>query len=229
MASGLYIHRKKDFHVSAWLVLGLALMALFSSGWLAYRWYTTGEVPPFVTLPASAIADTSVDESPISEQSRSNYSVAPRLPRYLSIPSVAVNKVRILSVGITGKDTLELPGNIHDVGWYKESALPGQGYGTVLLNGHSVGLSSKGPFVGLSNVTPKDKIIIERGDGRKVSYKVVDVKVEPLEYAITNGVKRLLTPYDKNKEGLGLISPTGNWIPRDETYSHRVLVRAVAL
>lgn len=229
MSSGLYIQKKKEYHASAWMALGLTLVVLFSSGWLGYRWYTAGEVPPFITLPASALIDTSTDESSISEQSRSKYSVGPRLPRYLNIPSFGVEKVRILSAEITDKNVMELPSNIHDVGWYKESALPGQGYGTVLLSGHSVGISSNGPFFGLSNLKKGDKIIIERGDAKMVSYIVTEVIIEPFASANKSGIKRLLTTYETNKEGLGLISPTGNWIPRDKTHSHRVLVRAVGV
>ena len=36
-----------------------------------------------------------------------------------------------------------------------------------------------------------------------------------------------MTPYDGTKEGLGLITCAGNWVPRDKVFDKRILVRAV--
>jgi hypothetical protein len=35
---------------------------------------------------------------------------------------------------------------------------------------------------------------------------------------------KLLTPYGNAKEGLNLITCTGDWLPDKKTYDHRVLV-----
>lgn len=229
MASGLYIQKKKEFRAATWLTLCVIAGTITASGWLVFRWYTTGEVPSFIMLPASALGDTSIDESPISEQAKSTHKVGLRHPRYLSVPSIGINKTRIFSVGMTDKKVLELPTNIHDVGWYRESAFPGQGYGIVLLDGHSVGINSKGPFVKLSELKVGSKIMIERGDGKQLSYKVTENMQEDFNQANTSGIKRLLSSYDQDKEGLSIIAPSGKWIPRDETFSQRSLIRAIAI
>jgi hypothetical protein len=36
-----------------------------------------------------------------------------------------------------------------------------------------------------------------------------------------------MQPYDTSKEGLGLITNAGNWIPRDKVFDKRILLRAV--
>jgi hypothetical protein len=41
-------------------------------------------------------------------------------------------------------------------------------------------------------------------------------------------MKRLLTPFEPAKEGLGIITDAGNWVPRDKVFDKRILVRAVA-
>lgn len=229
MASGLSIRHKKEFHPKRWLFLTLFIIFLLTTLWFVYRWYVFGEKPPLVPLPASALTDVSVDESKLSNKDLSNHKVNATQPRYLSISAIGLEKVRIFSVGLTKYNVLEIPNNINDVGWYKESAIPGQGYGAVLLDGHGEGVSSNGSFVNLAKLTLGDKITIERGDGKKISYKVVENRTESIKDANTSGMKRLLTPYDKNKEGLGMIGPSGNWIPRDKVFSQKVLVRAVAI
>lgn len=228
MASGLYIHTKKEPSKLTRLIIFLILVATIGSGWLAYRWYTLGEIPPFISLPSSFIADTTIDESFISEQEKSKHNVGPRHPRFLSIPSINLDKARIQSVGMTNKNVLEMPGNIHDVGWYKKSSYPGQGYEVVLLDGHSYGSKSNGPFANLSELKEGETIIVERGDGKLFRYKVTDITQESSNVANTDGIKRLLQPVNDDKEALGIISPSGRWIPRDKIYSHRTMVRATA-
>lgn len=229
MASGLYIQTKKEPSKLIKLIIFLILIATIGGGWLAYRWYTLGEVPPFITLPPSFIADTEVDESSVSEQEKSKYAVGPRQPRFLSIPSINLNKARIQSVGMTSKNVLEMPGNIHDVGWYKKSSYPGQGYDVVLLDGHSNGSKAAGPFANLLDLKVGETIVVERGDGRLFRYEVTEITQESSNVANIDGIKRLLQPINENSEGLGIISPSGRWIPRDKDFSHRTLLRAIAI
>lgn len=227
MASGLYIEHQRDYHIGRWLFTLVLICMLSLVGWFAYHWYTTGEQPPIIPLPASALADTSVNENPLSQADIENHKVPTKHPRYISIPSLGVDKARVQSVGLTQYKTLAMPKNILDAGWYKESAFPGQGYGAVLLDGHSDGVSRDGIFAKLSELKNGDEIIIERGDGKKLTYTVVENQTESIKDANTTGMQRLLTPYDETAEGLGIIATTGKWIPRDKVFDKRVLIRAV--
>jgi hypothetical protein len=228
MASGLYIERRRDLHLRAWLV-GLAVVAMLSFlGWTLLHWYTTGERPAFLPLPASALADSAVDETKLTLADINNYHVDATHPRYISIPALNLDKARVQTVDLTPNHTLALPHNISDTGWYDQSAYPGQGYGAVLIDGHNSGVERQGAFANLGKLKRDDEIIIERGDGKKFRYIVVENKTESIVSANTTGMKRLLTPYNETKEGLGIITSAGNWIPRDKVFDKRILIRAVA-
>lgn len=225
--AGLYIERKREFHIGRWLLVFVFTALLLSTAWYGYKWFTTGEKPPIVPLPASALADSSVDEKPVSQEEIENYTVPENHPRYISIPALGIMKARVQSVGLTNTRAIDTPKNISDTGWFKESALPGQGYGTVVIDGHNGGVTRDGVFAGLDKLKDGDEIVIERGDGKKFTYVVVENMTESLEDVNKTGMKRLMTPYDPDKEGLGLITCAGNWVPRDKIFDKRILVRAV--
>lgn len=227
MSSGLSIKYKKSFNVLKWLA-SLAVVALIMlTGWYAYKWFVNGDEPPVVPLPASALADTSVDESPVTQSMIDEYTVPDSHPRYISIPSLGVENARVQSVGLTKNNILDTPKNISDTAWYDKSSTPGQGYGAVLIDGHNGGVSRDGIFANLDRLQPDDKITIERGDGQKFTYKVTENKTESLKDANSTGMQRLMTPFDTSKEGLGLITCAGKWIPRDKVFDKRIMIRAV--
>lgn len=226
--AGLYIERKRTIQILKWFVCVAVAVILIFAGYYMYRWYTVGDRPPLIPLPASAYADSSVDETPVASSDIDNYTVPPTHPRYISIPALNVDKARVKVVGLTKNNILEMPQNIHDTAWYDKSAFPGQGYGAVLIDGHGSGVGNHGVFINLDKLKNGDEIVIERGDGIKITYIVVENRTESLKDANTTGMKRLLTPFDTAKEGLGLITNAGNWVPRDKVFDKRILVRAVA-
>jgi LPXTG-site transpeptidase (sortase) family protein len=229
MSSGLYIEHKKDYHIGRWLFLLIFAFMIATAGWFGYKWFTTGDVPPLVPMPAAALADPSVDESKVTLAAINEYTVPADHPRYISIPALNVEKARVQTVGLTKNNTLDTPKNISDTAWYNKSALPGSGYGSVLIDGHNGGISHDGVFAKLNTLKKDDQIIIERGDGKKITYSIVENQTESLQDANTTGMKRLMTPFTSGQEGLGLITCAGNWVPRDKVFDKRVLIRAVAL
>lgn len=229
MSSGLYLEKKKNFRVLGWLASFVVVSLIITAGWFVYNWFVTGDKPPVIPLPASALADSSVDETPVTQAMVDDYTVPATHPRYITIPALNIYNSRVQSVGLTKNNTLDTPKNISDTAWYNKSATPGQGYGAVLIDGHNGGVSKDGVFAGLDKLKNDDEIIVERGDGQKITYKVVENKTESLKDANTTGMQRLLTPFDTSKEGLGLITCAGKWVPRDKVFDKRILVRAVAV
>lgn len=228
MVAGLHLERNNNLTTLKWAGSVATVALIVGAGWFAYNWFVTGEKPPVVPLPASALADTSVDETPVTKTMIDEHTVPATHPRYISIPALGVEKARVHSVGLTKNNTLDTPRNISDTAWYDKSATPGQGYGSVIIDGHNGGVSRDGIFAGLGKLKEGDEIVIERGDGDTIAYEVVENKTESLQDANTSGMKRLMTPYDSTKEGLGLITCAGKWIPRDKVFDQRILVRAVA-
>lgn len=180
-------------------------------------------------MPAHALADPDVDETPVTAAMIEEYQVPADQPRYISIPVLGIDKARVQKVGLTKDKMLDTPKNISDTAWYDKSALPGQGYGAVLIDGHNGGITKDGVFAKLGSLKDGDQIVVERGDGRKVIYAVAENKTETLKETNASGMKRLMTPFDQTKEGLGLITCAGNWVPRDKVFDKRILVRAVVV
>lgn len=225
--AGLSIQQQRNLHLGRWFSLALLLAVLIVTGYWTFKWYTTGEKPPLIPLPATAYADPSVDETPVSDSAIDKYTVPANHPRYISIPALGIGKTRVMTVGLTKLNTLDTPRNISDTAWYENSATPGQGYGQVVIDGHSGGASRDGVFVNLGSLKSGDEIIVERGDGKKITYKVAQATTMSLKETNATGMQELLKPYDQGKEGLGLITCAGKWIPRDKVFDQRILVWAV--
>lgn len=170
-------------------------------------------------------ADVQVDAPAPSEVE--NYTVSPERPRYLSIASLGINKARVVGLGLVSEtNQLDDPDNINDAGWYTDSALPGratEGKMAGLYDGHNTGYNAMGIFYRLGNIKIGDEIIIERGDGEKFTYSVVENNLPLLEDV---DMRKMLKPVKTGVEGLNIISCGGDWDPARQTYTHRVTVRA---
>ncbi|MFZ1248957.1 MAG: class F sortase [Candidatus Saccharimonadales bacterium] len=151
------------------------------------------------------------------------YVVAPTLPKYLDIPKLGVH-ARVLSQGLDKEGALQVPWNIYDTGWYNSSGQPGQ-TGAMLIAGHSGIGRTHGVFHALGNLTQGDVISIVRGDNTTYNYKVVSVQTVGVDDVNMESMMHSATP---GKQGLNLITCTGDQIPGTDRLNQRVLVRAAA-
>lgn len=227
MTPGLRIDSDTQRHFGRYIILLIVAVLICVASYYAYIWYTKGDLPP-VPVPAQAKADPSVDETPITPAQVDSYTVSATHPRYISIPALSVQKARVVEVGLTKYNVLDTPRNIADTAWYNKSALPGNGSGAVVIDGHNGGISKNGVFVNLGSLKRGDEIIVERGDGKKITYLVQENRTMSLQQANTTGMKDMMQPVDPSHEGLSLITCAGNWVPRDKVFDKRVMVRAVA-
>lgn len=152
------------------------------------------------------------------------YQVAAYKPRYMTISSIGLYNIPVVEIGIGG-GTLGDPDDYRLIGWQYDSALPGQ-QGVAMIDGHGGGLGN-GIFRNLPNVPVGGDIIVEMGDGRKFTYRVVE-KVYKTKGAQANAYMH--TAYQSPREGvpaMTLITCTGDWIRAEQTYTHRLFVRAI--
>lgn len=166
-----------------------------------------------------------VEEEPTVEEVR-EYVVAADRPRYLSIEKLGISNARILSVGVTAAGALATPANIFDVGWYNASGKPGEGR-VLIIDGHNGGPHVYGVFKRLPELVAGDIIKIERGDGAVFNYKVVEnttVSIDDANSYMNTSARRSAV---NGKEGLTLITCTGEWSQAQKTYLSRQFVRAV--
>lgn len=192
--------------------------------WLGYLYYTTGYLPVRI---AALQSDPKVDTSHITKKQVDTYTVPPEHPRYISIPSLSIGNTRVYPVGVKPNGELATPENIHDAAWYEKSALPGSGYGAVLIDAHNGGYANNGVFSALHTITIGATVVVERGDGKKFTYKVIESKTISLTETNNGGMARMMQSIEPDKEGLSLITCAGNWVPKLQQYDQRVMVRAV--
>jgi len=222
---GLEIKHKRNYHwlsVVLWLILFTLLVA---AGWIGYRYFTTGELPPVISVGALA-ANPAVDESIVTDQQKMHHTVGTDEPRYLSMPSLGIKNARVFKTSVDANNLLAFTGNINDIGWYQKSATVGQGYGVVLLTGHNKGAQADGAFSKIGTLKPGAEIIIERGDGKLFTYVTENSQTMTVEEASKTGMKTMLEPVDETTENLTLVTTDGKWIPRIKQFEKRTIVRA---
>lgn len=165
-----------------------------------------------------------LDETEPTADEVKEYTVAPDRPRYLTVERLGVKNARILPMGVNVSGELDTPRNIFDVGWYEGSSTPGQG-GTLMIDGHNGGPTKKGVFKDLPSLKKGDEIKIERGDGKKFIYTVVENETVSLDDANEYMSVAARSP-ELGVESVTLISCTGEWSDQRDTYLSRQFVRA---
>lgn len=176
---------------------------------------------------ATVYEGENVEEERPDSSELATYTVAPDKPRYLAIPSLGIPNSRVLEVGKKSDGSLDTPTNIHDVGWYIDSALPGSTSGTAIIDAHG-GALGDGIFKSLPTIQPGAAIEVEMGDGRRFTYHVIDIVSKPLRNGEANSYMSVAsTSPEEGRGSLTLITCTGDWWLSSQTYSHRLFVRAV--
>lgn len=164
-------------------------------------------------------------EEPPTETEVWSYYVGPDKPRYLSIAKLGISNARILPVSVNEDGELGTPNNIFDVGWYEASGMPGKGK-TMLIDGHNGGPHVHGVFKDLPILEKGDIIVVERGDGEKFKYSVVENVEVSLDESDAYMATAMRSP-ETGKESVTLISCTGEWSQSQGTYLSRQFTRAV--
>ena len=211
--------------------IALIVIWLIFAGLIAFYVWSKFFQPQIITTTIDGVTIT-VDETPVTQEQKDEYTVPASYPRYVSIPSLNINKARVVQIGIIkNTNQLDSPISIHDAGWYTASAKPGAGAGAILMDGHNGGPNYGGIFEKLGNVVAGEKIIIERGDGEVFTYEVRDNRQMKLseinDPSNKYGMSTMLESIEGGKEGLNIITCVGNWIQNSQTFDSRVMLRAV--
>ena len=163
-----------------------------------------------------------VDEQKPSTDKIASYSVAPDMPKLITIDKLGIRS-RIRQLNTKPDGSLDAPKNIHDSGWYTQSAKPGSPGGASIIDGHVSGPTQKGVFYKIETLSPGDLIVVELGNGTKVEYSVVKTEVEKAD---TLNMSKLLLPVVQGKAGLNLITCTGKFDSKTQKYEDRGIVYA---
>lgn len=144
------------------------------------------------------------------------------MPRLLSIPRLGV-AARVLPVGLDASGDVGAPVSIFDVGWYRQSVLPGTP-GVVFIDGHVSGATKPGVFKHLGELAVGDGIELEVGDGRRFHY-VVELRETKRSQDIS--MRDLLHSEPPGSERLILMTCGGAFDKARDEFVSRVIVQAV--
>ena len=209
----------------------IAVVAFFFAKTAIWEYYYYNEKEgsertPVISVDPDAVTEVQeVDETEVTVEQRAAHVVAPDEPRYLTIEKLGIYNARVLSMGLTKDGSLDTPYSIFDVGWYSRSSKPGSG-GVLVIDGHNGGPNVHGVFKNLNTLYADDLIVIERGDGTKFTYRVVENKEVPLVDANQYMAVAFSSPVP-GTESLTLISCIGEWSQAQQTYLSRQFTRAV--
>ena len=148
------------------------------------------------------------------------YTVAPTLPKYISIPSIGIGTTRIIQLGLLSNGQIATPDNIYDTGWFNQSAQPGQ-YGAMFIYGHVSSWTADGIFYNLKKLKPGSDVTIIRGDNTFYIYRVVTTKIYPYNNVPMSSV---LAPIQSGTPGLNLMTCTGSVIKGTSEFNERLVV-----
>jgi LPXTG-site transpeptidase (sortase) family protein len=211
------------------LLASLAVIVLATTGYLSIdTWHTNSQAKIKIGQQASAVtkADSSpeahqvaegADKSPLPNNSLKNYVVAGSLPRALYITKSHV-AARILPMNVNPNGSVQAPVNIFDSGWYTGSVKPGE-VGAMFIDGHSSGSTHEGLFGNLDKLVIGDTLQVEKGDGSRLTYKVVHTAVVDKDNV---DMKQMLLPYGNALRALNLMTCTGTWVDKSQTLTQRI-------
>jgi sortase (surface protein transpeptidase) len=150
------------------------------------------------------------------------YTVAADVPKYIEISRIGVPKSRVIGLGTDSKGQIATPGNLFDVGWYKDSTKPGVA-GAMFMYGHVSGWQANGVFYNLYQLQPGDIITVTRGDNAIYRYKVVKTKRYPRDAV---DMTTALAPVTPGQEGLNLMTCAGHFDQTTGEFSDRLVAFA---
>jgi LPXTG-site transpeptidase (sortase) family protein len=140
-------------------------------------------------------------------------------PTKIKIPSIGVD-ASVGELGLNTDQTIEVPKNVWEVGWYKYSPSPGY-TGPSVMVGHKDAITGKAVFYDLKNIKVGDSITIEHEDGTTAVFKVDSMETYSQDNFPTDKVYGALS-----YPGLRLITCTGTYSRFKGRYSDNLVVYA---
>jgi LPXTG-site transpeptidase (sortase) family protein len=202
------------------IIFWFAILVVIGTAVVAWAYYMSPKTQQILVSQPS-VSKAEVDGTQKTPQQKAAYSVPPERPRQLIIDSLGVN-ANILPMGALKSGALDAPKTAWDVGWYSASALPGSGYGALLIDGHvNDSIDRPGVFAAIGTLKNGDVLKIQRGDGVEFSYSTKLVEQKPINQVDMN---KLLRPITEGKEGVNLITCGGTYNKQLKTYDDRILV-----
>lgn len=141
-------------------------------------------------------------------------------PYSFTVPSLNLT-VPVETVGLTSNGDMDVPASETSLGWYENGAFPGNA-GPAVLAGHT-GLPEKpSPFRKLESLKKGDTIKVKDVAGTTASFQIIETATYTPESAPRERIFGATTT-----ARLAIITCSGEWIPKQKTYSHRLVLYSV--
>ncbi len=142
-------------------------------------------------------------------------------PKYIRLPSIDSGGY-IQNVGIDQNQQIAVPDNVHKAGWFINSVRPGE-MGLSIIDGHVDGATSRnGIFMHLEYINSGDEFEIEMGDGRILTYRVMEV----VSMHESEAASVLFSQHPQVSHQVNLITCGGLFDQESRSYDERVIVSA---
>jgi sortase (surface protein transpeptidase) len=188
------------------------IWATFAVAWLMFN--------PFISLRSLAENKSPEKSAPEASQILVPPNAVPKAPRVLNIPRLGL-VANFQTVGNDREGNVGIPDNYTDVGWYRESVLPGEG-GAALVVGHvNDRYAAPAVFAQLHKLAPGNEIWVTDQDGVARQFLVEETASYPYDDFPR---QKIFGPY--NEPRLHLITCTGKWLKAERVYDQRLIVFA---
>jgi len=107
-------------------------------------------------------------------------------PVALEIPAIGV-RTKLIRLGLTQQETLQVPSSPYVAGWYTGSPRPGE-IGSSIIAGHIDSYLGPGIFYRLRELHPGNRIYVQQADGRTAVFQVTGVHQYPKAHFPTAAV-----------------------------------------
>lgn len=127
----------------------------------------------------------------------------------------------IEEVGLTPEGNMATPTSNTTLGWYKYGAVPGNP-GPAVLAAHTGLPNQPTVFRRFEHIQKGDTIEVRDKNGTRVSFEVIE---QAIYMPDTAPRQRIFGATSIAR--LAIITCTGTWLPKEKTYSHRLVIYAV--
>ncbi|TWI56320.1 LPXTG-site transpeptidase (sortase) family protein [Halalkalibacter nanhaiisediminis] len=148
---------------------------------------------------------------------QSEISITGTEPRLLKIPSLSIEAP---IVGVSGDELAQLPSDGDTIFWYKEGTNPG-GRGSAVLSGHFDDYEGPAIFYSLKELKVGEMVYIVDKHNNILMFEVEEVK------SFNKNAAKVEQVFKMNSGSyLQLVTCDGYYSRREQTHSHRLVVRA---
>lgn len=170
-----------------------------------------------LSTPTNGTQAVTTATDPPSSAAQMILSLAPSNPQSLQIASIGLS-IPLITLGLNADQTVEVPTDFSQAGWYRLGPTPGEAGSAVIL-GHVDSYHGPAVFFRLRDVRPGDRVEVTREDGSIAEFAVTAVETYPKSQFPADEVYA-------NNDGshLQLVTCGGDFDPQARSYLSNVVV-----